>query len=697
MDGESLSEADIEEVYNTGMDTGGLDFSGANLSEDQPFFIADLLSSNKLISIVHLDLSHTVMQVDGFEAILFAATEVKSLESVVAKSLQLPKEAGMSLSKLLASRGCLKVLDVSGNNLGDVGVSNLSGAFSIDHSKTLPKQLLSVVTITVLDLSGNDVGDTGALALCRGLSQFVRRASAVGVTPFLKVLRLNDNNIGDKAAICIAQLINQQAASSNAGSGGLSPVPRGGINATLQLEELALDNNPLSPRGVCALLGCSREGVISPLKRLFLANASINTDVLQLVAENLRYSDSSPLQYLNLSFSVQGVLQEILGQGVPSTKNDNSGSRGNPLRVLCSALRVLAFALVEYAAARANNSALHIELGALHSTLFNYASHLEDSAEPVPDSEAQVQEIVCTLEALNRPDVASVLNIQVVPNVAQWVRSAEYVFDEHGAAYNAAANIPPPRPPVAVRNDAAQDMRNSDDRAVLPETSAHVAAPAPAVTNAVSRPPPAAVATPVKSSFMDNFKSNLLDSSKQHNMAGILGHSAPTEVLPTAPVPVPVGVDSVSAVAPTAASIAVGLGGTSHTSTATSSDNLSLQDTSASTSAMTSASNSFKIGSTAVPTSTRDITEQKGFLNSLAFTLSSAEQEFRSLIRGAPTTVPVPTSAVDRTPAPSSVQSTAAPGKAPQVLEGENRQLRNDQTVRNKIKSAIVCYTAICS
>jgi hypothetical protein len=117
-DGDCLSEAEIDDIYSNGMDTGGLDFSGADLSQDQPYQIADLLISNKLVPIVHVDLSCAKLSQDGMDALFVAVMEIKSMESFVCRDVGLTAQAGMSVSRLLSNKGCLRILDVSGKYAG---------------------------------------------------------------------------------------------------------------------------------------------------------------------------------------------------------------------------------------------------------------------------------------------------------------------------------------------------------------------------------------------------------------------------------------------------------------------------------------------------------------------------------------------------------------------------------------------------
>jgi hypothetical protein len=140
------------------------------------------------------------------------------------------------------------------------GIAAIAGAFTTDLSRLPPpegpRQGVSLLTLAALDLSGNHFGDGGLLALCRGLTHFLggmlaRRgadtAGGVGgaeaetetetgaaVSPLvcLRVLKLSHNKCGDKAAACLAQLLESFY-----------------LPGLLPLEELSLGHNPLGVAG----------------------------------------------------------------------------------------------------------------------------------------------------------------------------------------------------------------------------------------------------------------------------------------------------------------------------------------------------------------------------------------------------------------------------------------------------------------
>jgi hypothetical protein len=568
--GHCLSEAEIDDIYSTGMDTGGLDFSGADLSLDQPYQIADLLISNKLVPIVHVDLSCAKLSQEGMDALFVAVMEIKSIESFVCRNVGLTAQAGMSVSRLLSSKGCLRILDVSENTLGDAGVANLSGAFSMDHTKALQKQCISVMTLTVLDLSYNSVTDVGVVALCRGLSQLLRRTANVGLSLALKVLRLSHNNIGDKAALCLAQLLNTPITPTNDRLGGLRSSQNGATGATLELEELCLDGNPITVRGIAALLPCASDGYHTPLQRLLLGGTTIVPDVLLHVASvleelparnNGRKTGAVPVfpMQVDLGVSVEGALHLILGNYART--DSGHASAEEPVAVLCDALKRLAAAIEHTGIPEPE-----ISLGALHSTLFNYAAHLQGTRDShnAELNDAQIAHVVSALSACNAPAVAKVLNVQQVPNVAQWVRSAEYVCDPRSAVYKAAALTEGPASAEVKERHLQSGTRASDENTAGPHAttsetrrteevttlsptaptshSAPVSAATAAAPGPASLPAPAPASAPAvsaapavppmrfQSTFLSTFKSTLGDQGLLGGPPTIDGPSAGSAV-----------------------------------------------------------------------------------------------------------------------------------------------------------------------
>jgi hypothetical protein len=567
--GHCLSEAEIDDIYSTGMDTGGLDFSGANLSLDQPYQIADLLISNKLVPIVHVDLSCAKLSQEGMDALFVAVMEIKSIESFVCRNVGLTAQAGMSVSRLLSSKGCLRILDVSENTLGDAGVANLSGAFTMDHTKALQKQCISVMTLTVLDLSYNSVTDVGVVALCRGLSQLLRRTANVGLSLALKVLRLSHNNIGDKAALCLAQLLNTPITPTNDRLGGLRSSQNGATGATLELEELCLGGNPITVRGIAALLPCASDGYRTPLQRVLLGGTAIVPDVLLHVASvleelparnNGRKTGAVPVfpMQVDLGVSVEGALHLILGNYART--DSGHASAEEPVAVLCDALKRLA-AAIEHAGI----PELEISLGALHSTLFNYAAHLQSTRDGhnAELNDAQIAHIVSALSACNAPTVAKVLSVQQVPNVTQWVRSAEYLCDPRSAVYKSAALAEGPAPTeveemrlqsgtrenAAVAHTITAATHREDEVAAIPPIAptaqfSTVSAATAAAPGPTPLPPPAPASAPAisaapappaqrfQSTFLSTFKSTLGDQGLLDDTSAVDAPSARAAVQP---------------------------------------------------------------------------------------------------------------------------------------------------------------------
>jgi hypothetical protein len=246
-----------------------------------------------------------------------------------------------------------------------------------------------------------------------------------------------------------------------------------------------------------------------------------------------------PMQ-VDLGVSVEGALHLILGN---YSRTDNRHANAEePVAVLCGGLQRLA-AAIEHAGVLE----LEISLGALHSTLFNYAAHLQSTRDShnAELNDAQIAHIVSALSACNAPAVAKVLNVQQVPNVAQWVKSAEYVCDPRSAGYKAAALTEGPAPTEVEERHLQSGTRASDGNAAEPRTTtsetrwteevttlsptaltshstsvsaataaapgpASLPAPAPASAPAVSAAP-AAPPMRFQSTFLSTFKSTLGD------------------------------------------------------------------------------------------------------------------------------------------------------------------------------------------
>ena len=271
---QQMTEDAIEEIVQKASEGGyDLDFSGAILDGDMPFVITDCLSRNSYFNFAHVNLNGTNIHIRGFDALVDSIVCFPELRTLTVRSNSLPKEAGMSLAKVLGARASLQVLDARDNNLSDAGVAAISGAFTADLSDLSDSLSISLLSLTVLDLSNNHVGDAGLLALCRGLTHFGRSCRSSGHTSGLQVLRLADNRIGDKAAVCLAQFLGSYYSTGH-----------------FALEELSLSGNPIGRTGMVAILDAIQS---APAKNATLIKLSMERchpalEVLEEAARLLR-------------------------------------------------------------------------------------------------------------------------------------------------------------------------------------------------------------------------------------------------------------------------------------------------------------------------------------------------------------------------------------------------------------------------
>ena len=221
---------------------------------------------------------------EGLEILL--GKELLFLTTLSIRDNNLRKAAGYVIAKLFGSKGKIRVFDVQNNSLGDVGVSSIAGGFSSElndmklripsssSSSISPSLMLSKLSLYELDLSGNDIGDVGVVALCSGLKSFVKNAHKVGRLLSLKILRLNRNRITDKGASSLAQLINLGNLPRNdteTGEGDF--ITSSNMKAAcksvesslpLLLEELGLSDNCIGSHGVNIILLAATRRPLSP-------------------------------------------------------------------------------------------------------------------------------------------------------------------------------------------------------------------------------------------------------------------------------------------------------------------------------------------------------------------------------------------------------------------------------------------------
>jgi hypothetical protein len=314
-----LNEESVERILHKAAADGGydLDLSGAILEGDAPFFIADMISHFNYYKFAHVNLNKTNISLRGFDALIDTIVCFPDLKTLTVRNNNLPKEAGMSIAKILGSHATLQVLDLRENNLSDPGLAAISGAFTADLTDLLPGKNISLLTLTIIDLSYNSIGDSGLLSLCRGLSHFAKscrnyrnnrhsHSNSNGATSVtsggngsaLQILRLNHNKIGDKAAVCFAQFLESFY-----------------CTGAFALEEINLSNNPIGPTGLVAILAAIQPVTsesYATLMKVSLENCKPSIVVLDEVTRLLRppsFSKSgySPPHHLSSSRLVSSL------------------------------------------------------------------------------------------------------------------------------------------------------------------------------------------------------------------------------------------------------------------------------------------------------------------------------------------------------------------------------------------------------
>jgi Ran GTPase-activating protein (RanGAP) involved in mRNA processing and transport len=322
-----LNEETVERILHKAAADGGydLDLSGALLEGDAPFFIADVISHYGYYKFAHVNLNKTHLTIRGFDALIDIVVCFPELKTLTVQGNNLPKEAGMSIAKILGSHATLQVLDLRENQLSDAGLAAISGAFTADlsnlnssfsssstsnrqthshhnsnhsHNMSLstPSSLsptISLLTLTILDLSYNSIGDSGLLSLCRGLSHFAKSFRGIGRTSALQILRLSHNKIGDKAAVCFAQFLESYY-----------------CTGYFALEEINFSCNPIGPTGLIAILAAIQPVTSedhSTLMKVSLDFCKPNISVLDEITRLLR-----PPSYSKYSTPSSAPLSSLL-------------------------------------------------------------------------------------------------------------------------------------------------------------------------------------------------------------------------------------------------------------------------------------------------------------------------------------------------------------------------------------------------
>lgn len=117
-----MTEESIDAIILTAAtETLDLDLSGSQLTGEAPYFVLDSLSRNEFVNFVHVNLSVSSITPGGFSVLMEYFVYFSALETLNVRGNGLPKEAGVAIAKVLGANSPLKLLDCSGNSLGDAG------------------------------------------------------------------------------------------------------------------------------------------------------------------------------------------------------------------------------------------------------------------------------------------------------------------------------------------------------------------------------------------------------------------------------------------------------------------------------------------------------------------------------------------------------------------------------------------------
>ena len=170
------------------------------------------------------------------------------------------------------SLGRLAVLGLSGNHIGDTGMSALKIAISSG----------SLASLTTLGLANNQIGNEGMTAF----------AAASGSLGRLKVLDLQDNKIGNDGMTAFSRAI------ASGSLGALEFLALGNNQIGVEgmkdfaaasrslgrLKVLGLDRNQIGDAGLSALASTISSGSLPSLKRLWVDDGPLGTEHPQLKA-----------------------------------------------------------------------------------------------------------------------------------------------------------------------------------------------------------------------------------------------------------------------------------------------------------------------------------------------------------------------------------------------------------------------------
>jgi hypothetical protein len=400
-----LSESDIELILAKSVKTNRLDLSYHNLSSVELIhFVNDgIMRHSHQWNLVEVNFASCQISVQGLDLLVPVLCSIRTLEIIILRNNHLNKDCGLTLNRLLLNVGGLKLLDVGGNHLGDVGISGFSSAFNENITNNTDE--LSLFSLQFLDLSNNGFGDPGVLSLCRGILQFVRRSQGIGRHIALKILKLSGSKMTDKGIQCLAQLINS--------SKPIVPKNNGAINS-FHLEELGLENcSAVSSKGLAMLFGDPKNSSYCPLRKLSLSlNKSLNIDLLKHLSFCIQYG-SCRLEVVHLEFS-----QDRAKECIRQSAKIYGGLISTDEYSLSEAFRELVDTLLNINHTQ-DVILKRIFLGSLPKSVF------EMCVEGMDKGDVNLyNDCIKALEYMN--PAADIFQIPYITNISSWVRSKMY-------------------------------------------------------------------------------------------------------------------------------------------------------------------------------------------------------------------------------------------------------------------------------
>lgn len=254
--------------------------------------LAKALASNTSLRFVYL--TGNDAKAAGAEALASAITSSFSLETLDLGRNEIGPDGMASLTRSLKRCGpeCrLKKLNISNNNLGDLGVIALGDAMS------------SYRNIVHLDVSFNNISQSGAVSLMAALRGYKA----------LRSLFLDNNLIGDRGAKALAQSLSSMNISSlnigfnNISAEGLSYILVDIFNAKC-ISSLALSGNILSPEVVKRISAYIRNDTM--LRELYLDQMKMDRDSEKNIALGISLNENLVLSVFT-GFALGPVLGEL--------------------------------------------------------------------------------------------------------------------------------------------------------------------------------------------------------------------------------------------------------------------------------------------------------------------------------------------------------------------------------------------------